>query len=250
MCVFAPVELTAHNFHNNMIIYVIIGIISVLIIIFLIVPLIYSIVKKKEISEKHNFISRLINRYTLDKLTLPKNKIYGFSLFCGKQGGGKTYSAVQYSYDLCRKYKSLFVSNTPLNVPSDIQYIFLKDIKDIEYLPKTESYVIFLDEIQTLFDTKNFDDVFYSIFCQLRKRNIKLVGTAQVFDRVALKLREQVHNLYYCKTFLGCITRVKEYYPFLNSGGKLSEKNSFGLGTKIYVQSEKIRNMYDTYYKI
>ena len=214
------------------------------------IPLIYTLVKKKEIKQKNLFISRLINRYALDVLTLPKNRIYGFSLFCGKQGGGKTYSAVKYCVDLCRKYKVVLVSNTPLNVPAEIQYIFLTDIKDIEYLPKADGYVIFLDEIQTLFESRNFDDMFYSIFCQLRKRNIKLVATAQVFDRVALKLREQVHNLYYCKTFFGCVTRIKEYYPFLNNGGKLSSKNSFGLGTKIFVQSEEIRNMYDTYYKI
>lgn len=229
-------------------IYLYIVIAVILIIIFY--PLIYTFISKKELGAKNLFIIRLINRYTLDRLTLPKNKIYGFSLFCGKQGGGKTYSAVKYCYDLCKKSKAVLVSNTPLNVPAEIPYIFLSDIKDIEYLPKSDGYVIFLDEIQTLFDTKKFDDMFYSIFCQLRKRNIKLVGTAQVFDRVALKLREQVHNLYYCKTFFGCVTRVKEYYPFLNNGGKLSSKNTFGMGTKIFVQTEDIRNMYDTYYKI
>lgn len=248
MCaIFGKRAENAHIFQKTMvIIYFLVGI-SLLLIVF---PLIYTLVKKKEIKQKNLFLAKLINRYTLDKLTLPKNKIYGFSLFCGKQGGGKTYSAVKYCYDICKKNKALLVSNTPLNVPSEIQYIFLKDIQDIEYLPDSSAYVIFLDEIQTLFDTKKFDDMFYSIFCQLRKRNIKLVGTAQVFDRVALKLREQVHNLYYCKTFFGCVTRVKEYYPFLNNGGKLSSKNTFGLGTNIFVQSEMIRNMYDTYYKI
>lgn len=239
---------STREFLKDTMIYLYLAISIILIIIFY--PVIYTIISKKELGAKNLFIVRLINRYTLDRLTLPKNKIYGFSLFCGKQGGGKTYSAVKYCYDICKKSKAVLVSNTPLTVPAEIPYIFLSDIKDIEYLPKADGYVIFLDEIQTLFDTKKFDDMFYSIFCQLRKRNIKLVGTAQVFDRVALKLREQVHNLYYCKTFFGCVTRVKEYYPFLNNGGKLSSKNTFGMGTKIFVQSEDIRNMYDTYYKI
>ena len=249
MCAFlARSRAIKHTFFENTMKILIISLIFVFLGLF-VYPVLYSIIAKKEVKEE-NFIIRFINRLTLDRLNSKHNKIYGFTLFCGKQGGGKTYSAVKYCYDLCKKYGSLLVSNTPLNAPADIQYIYITNLSDIEYLPKSDSYVIFLDEIQTLFDTKNFDDIFYTMFCQLRKRNIKLVGTAQVFDRVALKLREQVHNLYYCRTFFGCVTRVKEYFPFINSSGKLSNKDTFGLSTRFYVQTDVIRSMYDTYYKI
>lgn len=222
----------------------------ILVIVFIIVPLVYTLIAKKEISEKMPFMMRFVNRIILDRINIKHKLIYGFTLFVGRQGGGKTYSAVQYCYDLCQKNKSLLLSNTPLKPPADINYQYMRRLDDINYLPECSSYVIFLDEIQTLFDSYTKNDDFYTIFCQLRKRNIKLVGTAQVFDRVSLKLREQVHNLYGCKTFFGCVTWVREYFPFLNSSGKLSQKSTFGIGSKLYIQSDKIRNMYDTFFKI
>lgn len=222
----------------------------ILFIVFIIIPVIYTIVTKKEFSEKWPFIMRFVNRILLDKLLLKRKLIYGFTLFVGRQGGGKTYSAVKYCYDLCSENGSYLLSNTPLNPPAGINYQFMKRLDDINYLPPADSYVIFLDEIQTLFDSYTKNDDFYTIFCQLRKRNIKLVGTAQVFERVSLKLREQVHTLYACRTFFGCVTWVREFFPNLNSSGKLSAKDSFGLGSKWYIQTDKIRGMYDTFFKI
>ena len=214
--------------------------------------ILYTIISKKELKEKYNKLWLFINRFTLDrKLNVNKNLCFGFTLFCGRQGGGKTYTAVKYCVDIAKKYNSLFISNTPLNLDKSIDYVYIKDISEIKYIiQENRQNIILLDEIQTLFDSKDFDKEFYSIFCQLRKRNIKLVGTAQVFERCALKLREQVHNLYYCKTYFGCLTRYREYYPVLSSGGKLSQKNSFGLGDKFIVQNEYIRNTYNTYFKI
>ena len=111
------------------------------------------------------------------------------------------------------------------------------------------SRVILLDEIQTLFDSRNFDAEFYRVFCQLRKRDIKIVGTAQVFERCALPLREQVHDLYYCKTLLGCLTRQKKYYPLINQSGRLATDLP-SLGTTWIVQNNRYRSMYDTFYKV
>ncbi len=223
---------------------------SVIIIVFVnfLVPTIYTVIFKKE-----NFtikLWKLINRIILDTFDNKIHKYYGFVLFCGRQGGGKTYSAVKYCYDLANKSGGLIVSNTPLNVSADINYMYLKNLRDVKYLPDASNYIILLDEIQTLFDTHNFDNEFYTLFCQLRKRNITIVGTAQVFDRVALKLREQVNKLYYCRTYLGALTRVREYYPDLNSSGKVSSKGTFVLGNDYFVQEEYYRNMYNTYFKI
>lgn len=227
---------------------IIISILITISVVFL-SDVIYTLISKKELSEKMPFLMRFFNRFILDKFIIKHKMIYGFTLFVGSQGGGKTYSAVRYCYELCKKNGSLLLSNTPLNPPADINYHFLKNLEDINYLPDAKSYVIFLDEIQTLFDSYTKNDDFYTIFCQLRKRNIKLVGTAQVFERVSLKLREQVHNLYACKTFFGCLTWVREFMPFLNSSGKLSS-DAVGLGSKWYIQTDKIRGMYDTFFKI
>lgn len=190
---------------------------------------------------------RLINQCVLDDNKGKICQVYGFTLFCGKQGGGKTYSAVKYCYDMAVKHDALLVSNIPLNV--DIPYYLLSDTSEIQYLDGAKHYVILLDEIQTLFDSRNFDAEFYRVFCQLRKRDIKIVGTAQVFERCALPLREQVHDLYYCKTLLGCLTRQKKYYPLINQSGRLATDLP-SLGTTWIVQNNRYRSMYDTFYKV
>lgn len=220
----------------------------IIILVNVLVPTIYTVIIKKESFTIKAW--RLINRIILDSYDKKIHRYFGFTLFCGKQGGGKTYSAVKYCYDLAKRSGGLLVSNTPLDCPGDINYMYLRSLRDIKYLPESSNYIILLDEIQVLFDTHNFDNEFYTIFCQLRKRNITIVGTAQVFERVALKLREQVNTLYYCRTFFGAVTRVKEYYPDLNSSGKLSSKGSFILGNDWYIQEDFIRNMYNTYFKI
>ena len=217
--------------------------------VFIILPCACTLISKKEFT-KLPIICRFVNRLTLDIIAKNPPRIHGFTLFCGKQGGGKTYCAVSYAYDICKKYGATLLSNTPLTPPSEIPYLLIKSINDIIYLPPAPCYVIFLDEIQTLFDTKNFNDDFYTIFCQLRKRNIKLIGTAQVFERCALKLREQVNELYYCRTFFGCLTRRRQYIPALDKSGKLSTVNIVRANTHFIVQCDLIRKMYDTYYKI
>lgn len=218
--------------------------------IYILVPYICTVIRKKEFNFSFKTY-QFINRFTLDKITNKRLELFGFSLFCGRQGGGKTYSAINYAVELAKKYNGLLVSNTPLNCPAEINYQFLNRVSDLKYLPKDfPCYIIVLDEIQTLFDSKDTDKDFYTLFCQQRKRNVKIIGTAQVFERVALKLREQVSNLYYCRTFCGCLTRIREYLPEINNSGKLSAKGILKLNTRYIVQCDYIRNIYNTYYKI
>lgn len=211
-------------------------------------PMLYTLITKKEI--KGFKIWRVLGRYRLDCIENKNKKPFGFAMFVGKQGSGKTYSAVQYALDICNKHGALLVSNTPLNVPANINYIHIKDISQLYYLPSAPCYVYLLDEIQTLFDIHNFDQSFYTVFCQLRKRNIKIISTCQVFARCALPLREQVQELYGCHTYLGCLTRATRYSANLTNDGKLCRKDVMRLGSKWYIQSEETRKVYDTYFKI
>lgn len=226
-------------------------IISVL-LLYIVIPIVYTCIRKSELSERMPMSWRFTNRFLLDRFNKVHKGIYGFSLFCGRQGGGKTYCAVELALNIARSKDILLISNTPLYVPADINYTYIEDINNIKYLilQDYKGFVILLDEIQTLFESKNFDESFYTIFCQLRKRNIKIIGTAQVFERVALKLREQVHNLYYCKTFFGCLTRKREYAPIINNSGKLKQRDVVKLGSKYLIQSDLIRNSYNTFFKI
>lgn len=191
-------------------------------------------------------IMKFINRFLLDVFTKVNDKVYGFTLFCGCQGGGKTYNAVRYVKELTLQKKCKVITNTPLGIES----VFISDISEIKYhIDEKINTVIFLDEIQTLFDSRNMDKEFYSLFCQLRKRGIKIVGTSQVFERCALPLREQVNDLYYCTTFFGCLSLVTKVYPMINNSGKL-EARRVVLGRRLYVQTDDVRQIYNTMYRI
>ena len=121
---------------------------------------------------------RLVNRYVLDQIRAFGKYKYGLWLFCGKQGGGKTYSAVDYALKLSEGNN--LISNVRLNVDRD--YYYISDVDDILYhLDPSAQNIVLLDEIQTLLDSRNFNKDFYSLFCQLRKRNVLIISTAQVF---------------------------------------------------------------------
>ncbi len=75
-----------------------------------------------------------------------------------------------------------------------------------------------------------------------------LIGTAQVFQRIAKPIREQTTLVYLPRTFFGCFTTVKVCLP--ESWNE--EKQKFIKTEKRYffIHDKKIRNAFDTYHKI
>lgn len=128
---------------------------------------------------------------------------YGHYLFCGRQGAGKTVSMIWY-YELLRdKYTKkgfdvVLYSNFHLKGCVYIKKSsFLKSIQAVEY-DSSKVHIFLIDEIQSWYpkDTrdkfllKEIDDL-TGEFSQLRKRNIYVLSTAQVYGRVNKNLREQ-----------------------------------------------------------
>ena len=209
----------------------------------IIYTIIFTYLKKQELSTKWPLWCRFINRKILDKIIKYDTLNYGFRMYCGKQGSGKTYSAVKKALDLTKENTNL-ISNLQLNVPYN--YIYIKTIDELEYcLSPDKQNIVVLDEIQTMLDSRNFNADFYKLFCQLRKRNVLILGTAQVFERVAKPLREQCNRLFFCKTFSGCLTVVREVAVLLNSSCELCSPLT-DLGVNYYVQSDKYRSAYST----
>lgn len=217
-------------------------------VLFTVFPLLYTFITKDEV-KKGPIISRFVSRWLLDRIEKVPKSLYGFALFCGKQGGGKTYSCVRYIIENAKKYGCDVLTNTPLFLGDDISCIPYKTVDDLVYLIEDDrKYIILIDEIQTLFDSRDFNKDFYSVFCQLRKRNIRIVATSQVFERVALQLREQCSELYFCSTWFGCLTWCRSVAPLLNTSGRLGER--VHLGSKCYVQTAAVRSAYDTIFRI
>lgn len=219
----------------------------------IITTIIYTLFTHREISIRFPVFLRFINRFILDRLQHIKyhNKSV-FSLYCGKQGCGKTYALVAECDRLLKSGQyTHIISNVPIAF-DDKQITVAKTVDDFVYLAQDQEQTIFvIDEIQSFVDSFKTPDDFYYLFCTLRKRNCIMLATSQVFDRVSVKLREQVNQIIYCRTYFGCLSLQKVYAEIeLNNDKKIKADNllSVILSEKKWgVQSEKIRSLYDTY---
>ena len=75
-----------------------------------------------------------------------------------------------------------------------------------------------------------------------------IVGTAQVFGRIAKPLREQTHYVYRPRTFFGCITFVvmSDAHSYDSDNDKFKKTKGFFF----FVHTKELRNSYDTYKRI
>lgn len=174
---------------------------------------------------------------------------YGIHMICGTQGSGKTITAVY----LLKKWQNIYkevkiYSNSFLNFQNG-------DLKHWKQLLTrengTKGVINFIDEIQTWFSSADSKDVPPEVLgeiSQQRKQRKAIVGTAQVFGRIAKPLREQTHYVYRPRTFFGCITFV----VMSDAHSYDSEKDKFKKtkGFFFFVHTKELRNAYDTYQRI
>jgi len=191
------------------------------------------------------------NRFWLDRFTIDPNEFqeYGLHLFCGEQGCGKTVAVVELLLRLKQKYPKMRIRTN---------YNYLNQDESLEtwqQLVKNENGVFgqaeVIDEIQTWFNStqsKDFPPEMLAEISQQRKQRKMLIGTAQVFGRVAKPIREQTSFVYLPMTFAGCITVVRVSKPEYYSETDFKFKRY--LKTYFFVHSEKLRDSFDTYKKI
>lgn len=199
----------------------------------------------------------------------------GTQVYVGRQGSGKTVSAVYHAIKLKKRYpKCIIVSNLKLN--------FLEAVEAIDYLrdsslfnPKKQ-YVLFnsmytlervlvgvnndkfgvvyiIDEIHTYFnalESKNIPMFVFTEISQQRKQRKLIIGTSQLFMRAAKPLREQCDNVIVCSTLMGVLTLQKAYDGETleqdYSGRLIGDKRKTGF----FIHTREIRNAYDTYQKV
>lgn len=181
----------------------------------------------------------------------------GTILFCGKQGSGKTLSAVRYIERIAARYpKALIVSNITLNldVPNEvIPYEGLTKLSEMDN--GTNGIICLIDEIQTEFnslESKKISPSVLAMISQQRKRRAHLVGTTQLFGRVAKPFREQCSAAVDCTTiFAGLLQRnhVIDLNSCLESdSGTLQGYNYSWHAT--FVRDPRLFDKYDTYQRI
>lgn len=140
---------------------------------------------------------------------MKKTDEFGAYFFAGKQRKGKTASMLWY-YDYLRKRYEQKGYTTHLASNMGLGFNFQRSqfhplIHQIEYSPH-DIYFFLVDEIQSWYpkDTKNkilLDeiDALTGDFSQLGKRQIYVLATAQVFNRINKNLREQALYMINCR---------------------------------------------------
>lgn len=196
-----------------------------------------------------------------------KNKDYfrpsGVSVYVGWQGAGKTLSAVYHIDKLMQIYpKAKLVTNILFNrefidyADRIIEFQTLDELAEL--LVKTnnnELGVIYLiDEIQTYFnslESKNIPPYIFTEISQQRKQRKLIIGTSQLWDRMAKPFREQANYEIHCRTIFNIFTiqTVIDAHTL-----KLDEKTGRSVGNIVkrgwFFHNRRIRKLYDTFQKV
>lgn len=175
----------------------------------------------------------------------------GIIVFCGMQGSGKTLSAVQYVQKLCERYPDVKVcSNMQLKLPDEIECIPWDGVHCFTDIENGYAGVIYLiDEIHLEFnslESKKMDANIFTVVSQQRKQRKHIVGTSQVFSRIAKPFREQFRYAVSCNNYFKFFQA-----NYLIDAKKAVEKDGEIIADTIksffWFHSPALYNSYDTY---
>lgn len=155
---------------------------------------------------------------------------FGLFCYCGKQGKGKTYSAIKFLIErkLEKDYKIL------TNVKSFSTFndtLYFKSINDIinyctKFKDNDENVIIFFDEIFTILEKKTaINKDILSFISQLRKRRIIFVTTAQEWSEINITFRRYVRYQIECNMFSVPLFHNAFLYNKINDGDLIKWDN-------------------------
>jgi len=179
-------------------------------------------------------------------------KQYGLHLICGEQGSGKTTACVDLilnnwkkKYPFLKTYTNMFMKG------QDGAITHWKDLLREDRNNGVYGVVNVIDEIMAWFSSlqsKDFPPEMLSEISQQRKQRKVILGTAQVFGRVAKPIREQTLYVYLPRTFCGVLTVVRVTKPIYYDEETFNFKKY--LRTYFFVHNPFIRDSFDTYLKV
>lgn len=193
----------------------------------------------------YDFLMLIINGRKFD--------LYGLTIFCGRQGGGKTMSMVEYLNRMKDRYPECkIVTNFNYN-RQDIPFVDWRQFTEVRN--GLDGVIFAIDEIQNEYNSntwQDFPEEILSVVTQQRKQRIKIVATSQVFTRVVKQLREQCYEVVECKTFLGRWTRQKcydadDYNTFIDNPSPEKKFKTRKKWRYSFIQSNFIRSLFDSY---
>ena len=177
----------------------------------------------------------------------------GIWVFTGAQGSGKTLSAVKCLKEIIKDYpKAIICSNLEIK-GLDREIIPFTDYSQLSELSNgIEGVIFFLDEIHVLWNSLESKDIPISemaCFCQMRKERRVIIGTSQVYGRIAKPIREQLQYIIDCKEFLSIIQVNKVLDP-TDTIEKDGHVGCAVIKNQIWFHSPDDYDSYDTLFKI
>ena len=188
-----------------------------------------------------------------------KDNAFGLYTYTGKQGEGKTYSAIKFISEQKDKFNYIVVTNVhSFKVFQDTVYI--DDIMELINFVKLnhdvngKKYLIFFDEIFTvLMKAQSINTEILSFLAQLRKRGIIFVTTAQEWSEIPLTFRRFCRFQISCHMFSIPLINKAFLSNKINDGYNAKWNNDTQefeapvLQTNFSKGNLHIINMYDTY---
>lgn len=181
-------------------------------------------------------------------------KTVGINIFCGPQGSGKTLSMVHYFKRIVKDYpKAIVVTNIEFNFDIPNKVIQYSGFKDFEIENGIYGVIYLLDEIHLILNSLESKGVPLSVIVELsqqRKQRKLILGSSQVYSRMAKPLREQIRNVIVCKNYFGIFQfnyLIDAFETCENSNGKLEVKK---MKTSFFFHRKEDYTNYDTYKKM
>lgn len=128
----------------------------------------------------------------------------GIWVFCGAQGSGKTLSAVLCAQKMAERYPhARVISNLDFEVGDGSKPEVFEDYAQLsEEDNGIEGLIFVLDEIHVLWnslESKSIPISDMAALCQMRKARRVIIGTSQVYGRIAKPIREQLKYIIMCR---------------------------------------------------
>lgn len=179
----------------------------------------------------------------------PKRGKFGVYCYCGKQGSGKTYSAVEF---LLNNSNLPIYSNVHLK---NIKYTYFKGFNSLLDLRDQKDCIIVYDEIFTaLTKSSKINSDVLDFLSQMRKRRIIFITTAQEWLEINITLRRYCRYQIECKmlNLLGLGILIKHMYDaeLLKWSNEDNEYIAPLIETTISKCNIRVANSYDTFEQI
>lgn len=175
----------------------------------------------------------------------------GLMIFCGPQGSGKTLSAVKYCRELVQKYPNcIFCSNVSIDGLDIVPYDGIDSLFNLSNGYNGVLYLI--DEIHLEFnslESRNISIEEMIEFSQQRKQRKHIVGTSQVYMRLAKPLREQIKDVVLCHNYLNLL----QHNQLVDGENAVEENGKFKsrvVKNYWWFHTPELYGSYDTYAKM